>query len=90
MVKHWRCPYAVPTRFDVLMCSLLVDPNEIYDTKQKVVQAFCAHQKQCNCTHRVENSEGAQECYSYRAAQAVKISEERQENNNEPNFTERK
>ena len=73
MIKHWKCPYAIRTQFDILMCSLLVKPNESYDTKAKVVQAFCGHQKQCMCTNRVENSEDAQECYSYRSAHAAEI-----------------
>nr|DAP33643.1 MAG TPA: hypothetical protein [Caudoviricetes sp.] len=87
MRNRFDCPNAVRTKIDVLMCKLRMVDGQPYNTASEIVTAMCGHQKQCNCTNRVENSEGAEECYRYLSAHpdVIKPHLLRQEINNEPN-----
>lgn len=68
MRNHFDCPNAVRTKLDVLICKLRMVDGKTYNDASEIVTAICGHQKHCNCTRRVESSEGAAECYRYLSA----------------------
>nr|DAH14930.1 MAG TPA: hypothetical protein [Bacteriophage sp.] len=70
MSNRYECPYAVrKPQLDFLLCKLLMKDGVNYFNVREGVTAMCAHQRHCNCTKRVENTEGAQSCYQYHSEQ---------------------
>lgn len=71
MAKRWQCPFAVrKPHYEFLICAKFMKKGVTYNTPKEGVTAYCGHQRPCNCTHRFENTDEAQECYRYHSEQS--------------------
>lgn len=71
-MNKWECPFAYrTTHFEYLLCKQLMVTERSYIEPRDCVTAMCAHQRHCNCTHRVENTEKAKECFRYQSGNTL-------------------
>lgn len=70
MLHNWKCPYAVKlAQYPFLMCqALMTGRREDYGRKEAALNAYCAHQRYCNCVDGIINSDGAKKCYQNQSA----------------------
>lgn len=61
----WNCPFAKHNAMfhNAIMCSKEMKPNVDYNNKDNFFTIYCPHQRQCNCTKGVINTEKAKKCY---------------------------
>nr|DAF90887.1 MAG TPA: hypothetical protein [Siphoviridae sp. ctnMR5] len=69
-MSKWQCPYAIRNNaVEFLLCKIMQKENVNYFDPKNAITACCAYQFHCNCSNRVENTEGAKECYRYQTQQ---------------------
>ena len=68
-MAKYKCPFAVrDNRVRFILCSEALENVPNLNTSANAAGACCAYQQYCACTGRLENTEGATQCYESRLA----------------------
>lgn len=67
----WKCPFAKhnKTYQDAIMCGKAMKEGVNYNDKKNFFDIYCPHQRRCNCTQGVINTEQAKKCYEIKKNQ---------------------
>ena len=67
----WKCPYAINNQNfnNAIMCSKEQKEGVDYNDKKNFFEIFCPHQRICNCSKKVINTEQAKKCYEIKRNQ---------------------
>ena len=67
----WKCPFARhnQTFRNAIMCDKEMKDGVDYNQNKNFFDVYCPHQRQCNCTKGVVNTEKAKKCYELKRKQ---------------------